>query len=108
MVDTFLPTTDLEGSIVNDSKKILGIQRSRFGSNTFGARIDLNTPFNINPTLQYVHVKMHKPVKGRVMLVALGKRPDRPGQSNDVEQAWAYSTSLFMSSTEFVAALRAP
>ena len=36
---------------------------------------------------------MHKPVKGRVMLVALGKRPDRPGQSNDVEQAWAYSTS---------------
>lgn len=93
VVDNFLPTTDLEGSIVNDSKKILGIQRSRFGSNTFGARIDLNTPFNINPTLQYVHVKMHKPVKGRVMLVALGKRPDRPGQSNDVEQAWAYSTS---------------
>lgn len=93
VVDNFLPATDLEGTIVNDSKKILGIQRSRFGSNTFGARIDLNTPFNINPTLQYVHVKMHKPVKGRVMLVALGKRPDRPGQSNDVEQAWAYSTS---------------
>ena len=94
VVDNFISPTNELGEVVNDSKKILGVQRSRFGSNTFGARIDLNTPFDITPTYKYVHVKIYKPVKGRVMLVALGKRPDRAGQSNDVEQAWAYSTSV--------------
>lgn len=94
VIDNFIAPTNEEGVVVNDSKKILGVQRSRFGSNTFGARIDLNTPFDITPTNKYVHVKMFKPIEGRVMLVALGKRPDRAGQSNDVEQAWAYSTSV--------------
>lgn len=94
VIDNFIDPTNEDGVVVNDSKKILGVQRSRFGSNTFGARIDLNTPFDINPTNKYVHVKIYKPIEGRVMLVALGKRPDRAGQSNDVEQAWAYSTSV--------------
>lgn len=94
VVDNFISPVDDFGNVVNDSKKILGVQRSRMGSNTFGARIDLNTPFDITPDYQYVHVKMYKPVEGRVMLVALGKRPDRLGQRNDVEQAWAYSTSV--------------
>lgn len=35
------------------------------------------------------------------MLVALGKRPDRAGQSNDVEQAWAYSTSVSVANQWF-------
>ena len=74
VVDNFISPTNELGEVVNDSKKILGVQRSRFGSNTFGARIDLNTPFDITPTYKYVHVKIYKPVKGRVMLVALGKR----------------------------------
>lgn len=94
VIDNFIDPANEDGVIVNDSKKILGVQRSRFGSNTFGARIDLNTPFDITPTYKYVHVKIYKPIEGRVMLVALGKRPDRAGQSNDVEQAWAYSTSV--------------
>lgn len=101
VVDNFISPTNELGEVVNDSKKILGVQRSRFGSNTFGARIDLNTPFDITPDYKYVHVKIYKPVKGRVMLVALGKRPDRAGQSNDVEQAWAYSTSVSVANQWF-------
>lgn len=64
----------------NNSSKILGIQRSVYGSNTFGARINLNEPLETTPTLKYVHVLMHKPVEGRVMLIGLGKRTDRPEQ----------------------------
>lgn len=93
VIDNFLPTTNDNGDVVNDSKKIVGVQRSRFGSNTFGVRIDLNTPFDLTPEYIYVHVKMYKPLEGRVMLVGLGKRPDRAGQSNDVEQVWVYSSN---------------
>lgn len=93
VIDNFLPTTNDNGDVVNDSKKIVGVQRSRFGSNTFGVRVDLNTPFDLTPTYTYVHVKMYKPLEGRVMLVGLGKRPDRAGQSNDVEQVWVYSSN---------------
>lgn len=75
----------------NGSEKILGIQRSRFGSNTFGARIDLNTPLTIESEgTYYAHVMIHKPVDGRIMLIGLGKRSDRPEQSSEVEQFWAY------------------
>ena len=93
VIDNFLPTTNDNGDVVNDSKKIVGVQRSRFGSNTFGVRVDLNTPFDLTPEYIYVHVKMYKPLEGRVMLVGLGKRPDRAGQSNDVEQVWVYSST---------------
>lgn len=93
VIDNFLPTTNDNGDVVNDSKKIVGVQRSRFGSNTFGVRVDLNTPFDLTPEYVYVHVKMYKPLEGRVMLVGLGKRPDRVGQSNDVEQVWVYSSN---------------
>lgn len=75
----------------NTSSKILGIQRSRFGSNTFGVRIDLVKPFAISPDTVYVHVKMHKPAVGKVMLVGLGKRTERAGQSSETEQFWVYS-----------------
>lgn len=74
----------------NASTKILGVQRSRFGSNTFGAKIDLKETFDLTPTQRFVHVMIHKPVDGRVMLIGLGKRADRPEQSNDVEQFWSY------------------
>lgn len=93
VIDNFLPITNDNGDVVNDSKKIVGVQRSRFGSNTFGVRVDLNTPFDLTPEYIYVHVKMYKPLEGRVMLVGLGKRPDRAGQSNDVEQVWVYSSN---------------
>ncbi|MDE6099583.1 MAG: glycoside hydrolase family 16 protein, partial [Paramuribaculum sp.] len=85
VVDNHLSEAD-----VNESGKILGIQRSRFGSNTFGAKIDLKEPLEISPDVRYAHIMMHKPVAGRVMLIGLGKRTDRPEQSNQVEQFWSY------------------
>ena len=36
---------DVLKSTPNTSSKVLGFQRSRYGSNTFGARIDLKQPF---------------------------------------------------------------
>ena len=75
----------------NTSGRILGVQRSRFGSNTFGVRIDLSTPFNISPDTLYVHVKINKPIESKVMLIGLGKRVERKGQSPETEQFWVYS-----------------
>lgn len=77
----------------NDSKKILAIQRSRYGSNTFGVRVDLNETFELTPTTKYIHVMVHRPYGGRVMVVGLGKRTERQGQSPETEQFWAMSTT---------------
>jgi beta-glucanase (GH16 family) len=87
------PDEDLSGAVANASEHILGIQRSRYGSNTFGARIDLKTPFSLSTTTKYVHVLMNKPVAGRVMLIGLGKRTERAAQSQETEQFWELSTT---------------
>ncbi len=85
VVDNHLKADD-----VNTSEKILGFQRSRFASNTFGARINLKETFELTPTVKYAHVMIHKPTTGRVMLIGLGKRADRETQSAEVEQFWAF------------------
>lgn len=79
-------------AIPNASDNVLGFQRSRFGSNTFGARIDLKQPFALTKETKYVHVMIHKPKAGRTMLIGLGKRTDRAGQSAETEQFWELST----------------
>lgn len=76
----------------NASNNVLGFQRSRFGSNTFGARIDLKQPFALTKETKYVHVMIYKPKAGRTMLIGLGKRTDRAGQSAETEQFWELST----------------
>ena len=76
----------------NASDNVLGFQRSRFGSNTFGTRIDLKQPFALTKETKYVHVMIHKPKAGRTMLIGLGKRTERAGQSTDTEQFWELST----------------
>ncbi|MBR1732892.1 MAG: glycoside hydrolase family 16 protein, partial [Alloprevotella sp.] len=75
----------------NETANVLAVQRSRFGSNTFGARIDLPQTFELGTEVQYVHVLIHKPTEGRVMLIGLGKRRERAGQSSETEQFWALS-----------------
>jgi len=93
---------ELEGNVAivdnpdttnNNSAKVLGMQRSVFGSNTFGARIDLNETFELTTSTKYVHVLINKPRDGRVMLIGLGKRQDRGGQSAETEQFWQYSST---------------
>lgn len=91
--NTFNTPDEAGGEAINPTANCLGFQRSRFASNMFGARIDLNEPMAAGPTTKYIHVMLNKPVEGRVMLVALGKRPERADQRNDVEQAWLISTT---------------
>ena len=94
VIDNHLSYVDEQLEIApNDSKKILAVQRSRFGSNTFGVRIDLNETFELTPTTKYIHVMVHRPYGGRVMVVGLGKRTERQGQSPETEQFWAMSTT---------------
>lgn len=81
------------------SEKVLAVQCSRHGSNTFGVRVDLEQPFAISPQTQYVHVMLHKPVPGRVMLIGLGKRTERAGQSPEAEQCWVYSSRTVLPNT---------
>lgn len=75
-------------SAPNPSATVLGAQRSRFGSNRMGVRIDLAESFELTPTTQYVHVMIHKPLAGRVMLVGLGSRRERLDQNKYCEQFW--------------------
>lgn len=70
---------------------VLGAQRSRFGSNRFGIRIDLKESFKLSPETQYVHVMLNKPIEGRTMLVGLGSREERKDQNPYTEQFWVLS-----------------
>lgn len=73
----------------NTSSRVLAFQRSRFGSNTFGVRIELSEPIALSQTVKYVHAKIYKPKEGNVMLFGLGSRVDRPWQSKEVVQVEA-------------------
>lgn len=90
------PDTEINeilGKAPNPSAKVLGAQRSRFGSNRFGVRIDLEETFELTTTLKYVHVMMLRPTSGRMMLVGLGSRPERMDQNPYCEQFWAVSSN---------------
>lgn len=89
----------ITGASPNQSSKMLAVQRSRFGSNTFGARIDLNETFELTTSYKYVHVMIYKPTAGRVMLVGLGKRKERAGQSPEAEQFWALGSTKVQANT---------
>lgn len=81
------------GQAINDSEKVLGAQRSRFGSNLFGARVDLAEVIPMTTEYKYVHVLVHRPVSGRIALVGLGKRTDRDDQTGDEEQFYCLSSN---------------
>ena len=79
----------------NPSEKVLAVQRSRFGSNTFGARIDLADTLHMTTATRYVHVMVLKPQgeTANIMVIGLGKRRDWKGQSPETEQFWETSSS---------------
>ena len=94
VVDNHLTDIDaLLGYAPNTSKKILGVQRSRFGSNTFGALVELKEPLALKKQTQYVHVKIYAPKASKVMLIGLGNRTDRPWQPKTTEQFWSVPSS---------------
>lgn len=81
------------GVAPNPSATVLAVQRSRYGSNTFGARVDLTEPFCLGTSKKYVHVLLYKPVgeTAAAMLIGLGKRHDWEEQRPETEQFWVES-----------------
>ncbi|MDY5321756.1 MAG: hypothetical protein SPG93_08860 [Prevotella sp.] len=84
-------TGQLQGN-VRVEQGVIAFQRSRYGSNTYGLRLDLSNTFELTPQPKYIHVRLLKPKAGRTMLIGLGKRRERAGQSDRTEQFWVYST----------------
>lgn len=90
----FAEETDPEsGEKINPSAKVLGFERAVVGSNQYGARIDLTEDqrFELTTGYKYVHVFVHTPKAGRMMCIGLGKRRNRQGQSQEVEQFYVES-----------------
>ena len=86
------------GVAINTSEKVVAFQRSRFGGNAYGVRIDLKEPFRLTKDLQYVHVMTYlkdKPEDSRMMVIGLGKRVEDSWswQTGKEEQFWALTTS---------------
>lgn len=81
------------GYAPNESSKILGIQRSRYGSNTFGALVELKEPLALKRETQYIHVMFYSTQDAPVMLIGLGNREERPWQPATTEQFWSVPTS---------------
>ena len=80
---------------VNRTGHILGIQRSRFGSNTFGARVDLNSPVTIGRDGKFVHALLYSPIATKVQFIGLGKRTTNTwNEKEDVEQFWSEPVSI--------------
>lgn len=82
------------GVAPNSTGKVLALQRSRFGSNAFGVRIDLKEPIRVTKQLQYIHVMTYlkdKPADSRMMVIGLGKRVEESWnwQTGEEEQFWA-------------------
>ena len=94
VVENDLNAEDPElGFAPNGSNYILGVQRSRYGSNTFGALVELKEPLALKRETQYVHVKFYSTQDAPVMLIGLGNRDDRPWQPATTEQFWSVPTS---------------
>ena len=87
------------GVAPNTTEKVVAFQRSRYGSNVYGVRIDLKEPIRVTKQLQYVHVMTYlkdKPTASRMMVIGLGRRLEESwsGQAGqDVEQFWSYTTT---------------
>lgn len=85
------PFNNTTTGISNKTNKILGVQRSRFGSNTFGVRVVLNSPLATTENTVYVHALIYKPNTTDVMLVGLGKRESFTEEPDSIEQFWVKS-----------------
>lgn len=95
------PDTEVDailGAAPNSTDKVVALQRSRHGSNTYGVRIDLKEPIRMTKQLQYIHVMTYlkdKPADSRMMVIGLGKRLEESWswQTGEDEQFWAITTS---------------
>ena len=86
------------GEAPNPSEKVVKLRRSRYGSNTFGLRIDLKEPIRVTKQLQYIHIMTYlgeKPADSRMMVIGLGNRLEESWnwQTGEDEQFWAVTTT---------------
>lgn len=86
------------GVAPNSTGNVLALQRSRFGSNTFGVRINLKEPIRMTKQLQYIHIMTYlkdKPADSRLMVIGLGKRIEDSWnwQTGEEEQFWAVTNT---------------
>ena len=84
------------GAAPNSTGKVVALQRSRYGSNTFGVRIDLKEPIRVTKEYQYIHVMAYlkdKPADSRMMVIGLGKRLEEGWSwpTGEEEQFWAWT-----------------
>ena len=94
------PSTEVDavlGEAPNSTSKVVALQRSRYGSNTYGVRIDLKEPIRVTKQLQYIHVMTYlkdKPADSRMMVIGLGKRLEESWnwQTGEEEQFWSATT----------------
>ena len=89
---------EVMGVAPNPTGNVLALQRSRFGSNTFGVRIDLKEPIRMTKQLQYIHIMTYlkdKPADSRFMVIGLGKRVEDSWnwQTGEEEQFWAVTNT---------------
>lgn len=103
VIENFTKGNNTSG-VDNETDYIAGVQRSRFGSNTFGIRVDLNTPFATSETTQYVHVLVYKPNTSGVLLVGLGKRTTSAftDEPTTVEQFWVESNYSYTTANTWI------
>ena len=93
-----LAVDEVIGVAPNPTGKVVALQRSRYGSNTFGVRIDLKEPIRMTKQLQYIHIMTHlkdKPSNSRLMVIGLGKRVEDSWswQTGEEEQFWAVTNT---------------
>ena len=89
---------EVMGVAPNPTGNVLALQRSRYGSNTFGVRIDLKEPIRMTKQLQYIHIMAYlkdKPADSRMMVIGLGKRVEDSWnwQTGNEEQFWAVTNT---------------
>ena len=93
-----LSVDEVIGAAPNPTGKVVALQRSRYGSNTFGVRINLKEPIRVKKQLQYIHIMTHlkdKPSNSRLMVIGLGKRVEDSWswQTGEEEQFWAVTNT---------------
>ncbi len=86
------------GQAPNPTANVVGFQRSHYGSNTYGVRINLTEPFRLTKSSRYLHVMTYcpdKPTASRMMAIGLGKRveDDWSWQDGEDEQFWALTSN---------------
>ncbi len=89
---------EVMGVAPNNTEKVVKLCRSRYGSNTFGVRIDLKEPIRMTKQLQYIHIMTYlkdKPADSRMMVIGLGKRLEESWnwQTGEDEQFWAVTNT---------------